>query len=203
MAHQPKSWSLGLPISDPVFPQSLDPEPAAARTFPFLWFPLPPFGMVLLTFLSTDRQSVIYRTPQSCPLEEISVSWITLEVWQKPLRNNISKNRKDAPLWAAGTPSLRSRPFCSASECVRCSVSEQPQLIFFLAYPNWMRCYHPTIKVRNPRQVPCTRFLLLKPRSRCSIPGLPDTRPEWYRLEVPGISPDMLGLVWCTLLNRW
>lgn len=107
MAHQPKSWSLGLPISDPVFPQSLDLKPAAARTFPFLWFPLPPFCMVLLAFLSTDHQSVIYRTPQSCPLEEISVSWITLEVWQKPLRNNISKNRRDAPLWAAGTPSLR------------------------------------------------------------------------------------------------
>lgn len=82
MAHQPKLWSLGLPISDPVFPKSLGLEPAAAQTFPFLWFPLPPFHMVLLTFLSTDHQSMIYRTPQSCPLEEISVSWITLEVWQ-------------------------------------------------------------------------------------------------------------------------
>lgn len=73
----------------------------------------------------------------------------------------------------------------------------------FLAHPNWMGCYHPTIKVKNPRQVPCTLSLLLKTRSRCSVPGMPDTRPEWYRLEVSGISPDVLRLVWCTLLNRW
>lgn len=41
-----------------------------------------PSPMGLLFFSSKDHQPMIYRTPQLCPLGEISSSWITLEVWQ-------------------------------------------------------------------------------------------------------------------------